>query len=194
MERTSRPKTAEITQEAFDLLLDRLDADRVHAGEKYERLRRKLIQFFRWERTGFPEEDADEALNRLAKKLARGEAIEDLPSYLYGIARMIALEAVQRRRRNQAALSEFIQLQVGDAGDEQDQLLVPLLWDCLQKLPDESRNLILRYYQGERQSRIRNRQALAEEQGIPLNALRNRALRLRERLQDCVEKHRRNRK
>lgn len=194
MERTSRPKTAEITQEAFDLLLDRLDADRVHAGEKYERLRRKLIQFFRWERTGFPEEDADEALNRLAKKLARGEAIEDLQSYLYGIARMIALEAAQQRRRSQAALSELTHLQSGDAGDQEEQLLVPILWDYLQELPPESRDLILRYYQGERQSRIRNRQALAGEQGIPLNALRNRALRLRERLQNCVEIHRSDRK
>jgi len=190
LDSTPREKTSELTKEAFDTLLDRLDTDRSQAGEKYERIRRKLIQFFGWERTPFPEEHADEALNRVARKLAGGEQIGDLQRYLYGIARMIILEVAQQRRKSQAALVEFTHTHPVEENDPEQELLVPILWDCLQSLPEESRDLILRYYHGERQVRIRNRKALAGELGVPLNALRNRALRLRDKLQDCVERRR----
>jgi DNA-directed RNA polymerase specialized sigma24 family protein len=60
------------------------------------------------------------------------------------------------------------------------------LTGCLSQVTPNNRNLILRYYQGERQNRIQNRQTMAKEFGIPLNALRNRALRLRAKLEECV--------
>ena len=194
MESTSRQKLSELSKEAFELLLDRLDSDRAQAGEKYEHLRRKLVQFFRWERTDFPEENADEVLNRVARKLRSGEEIGDLQKYVYGVARMIALEAAQKRRKNQAALAEMAHTRIPDPISEEEELLVPALWDCLQSLPPDARELILKYYHGERQVRIRNRKTLAGELGIPLNALRNRALRLREKLQDCVEQRRKEKK
>jgi DNA-directed RNA polymerase specialized sigma24 family protein len=50
---------------------------------------------------------------------------------------------------------------------------------CLSTLPESSRDLIARYYCGERA-------ALAGELGISLNTLRNRALRIREKLYECV--------
>ncbi len=59
--------------------------------------------------------------------------------------------------------------------------------ECLKDLPDENRQLILEYYQGEKGDKIRNRKKLMERLGIPVNTLRMRALRLRERLQVCVE-------
>ncbi|MBL8114745.1 MAG: hypothetical protein JNK60_17825, partial [Acidobacteria bacterium] len=46
--------------------------------------------------------------------------------------------------------------------------------------------LLLRYYQGDGASRIENRKALADELHVPMNALRIRVHRLRERLERCV--------
>lgn len=59
----------------------------------------------------------------------------------------------------------------------------------LAELPAESRDLIVRYYEGEKSVRIRNRRALAEQLGIPPNALRIRMHRLREKLERRVAEH-----
>ena len=61
---------AALTQESFAALLLFLDADRERAGEKYEELRRTLIRFFEWRGAPFPEEHADETLNRVARQAA----------------------------------------------------------------------------------------------------------------------------
>jgi hypothetical protein len=50
------------------------------------------------------------------------------------------------------------------------------------------RSFILRYYQGDKRCRVENRHRMAEELDLPLNALRNRALRLREKIENCVSK------
>ena len=43
-----KKKDWELTQEAFDQLLNLLDHDRELAAEKYERLRRRLLRVFEW--------------------------------------------------------------------------------------------------------------------------------------------------
>ncbi|HWC77001.1 MAG TPA: hypothetical protein VG778_06035, partial [Blastocatellia bacterium] len=60
------------------------------------------------------------------------------------------------------------------------------LKQCLGDLSPENRELILQYYQGDKSDKINNRKKIAEKLGTPLNTLRMRALRLRERLQTCV--------
>ena len=47
----------------------RLNEEEGKAGEGYEDLRRTLIGFFEWRGAPFPEEHADESLNRIARKL-----------------------------------------------------------------------------------------------------------------------------
>jgi DNA-directed RNA polymerase specialized sigma24 family protein len=54
-------------------------------------------------------------------------------------------------------------------------------------LSPDNRELILQYYNGEKGEKIQNRKKLLDRLGIPVNTLRMRALRLRERLQGCVE-------
>lgn len=49
------------------------------------------------------------------------------------------------------------------------------------------RDLLVRYYQGERS--IRSRKALAEELGVPMNALRIRAHRLRRRVEQHMARY-----
>ena len=53
----------------------RLDANPEQAAEEYEELRRRLIRFFEWRGARFPDEHADEVLNRLARKLVEGVAV-----------------------------------------------------------------------------------------------------------------------
>lgn len=173
----------ELNQQAFDGLLAALDPDRNRAGEKYETLRRKLTKFFSWQGCSFPEDRADDALNRVARRLAEGEAIRDLGRYVYGVAQLISRESVAEQARARQAAGELRDARPSSSAAEAH---TACLERCLARLVPESRNLILRYYQGERGLRIRNRQALARELEIPLNALRNRALRLRERLAACV--------
>ncbi len=57
---------------------------------------------------------------------------------------------------------------------------------CLKELPVESLQLIMQYYSDEKRQKINRRLEMAERLGIPLNALRSRAQRIRNRLEECV--------
>lgn len=57
---------------------------------------------------------------------------------------------------------------------------------CLSGLPAENRDLIVRYYEGEKSAKIENRKRLAAELEISVHALEVRAYRIREGLYDCI--------
>src|SRR5262249_34915539 len=69
-------KEWELTPEAFSKLLAELTPDPEVAGEKYEDLRGQLIKFFEWRGLLFPDQHADETLNRVARKIDEGERVE----------------------------------------------------------------------------------------------------------------------
>src|ERR1041384_6721175 len=129
-----------LTQEAFDKLLIALGGDRESGSEKYLEIRNNLTRFFEWRGCSFPEDHADETFNRIAKKLDEGEQILNPPGYAMGVARLLLLEILKSRQREQSALNE-----IGTAGetyvaddDGEDRLECPR--DCLQKvLPDKKR-------------------------------------------------------
>jgi DNA-directed RNA polymerase specialized sigma24 family protein len=176
-----------LTQEAFDKLLLALGDNRDNGGQRYLEIRGHLTRFFEWRGCSFPEDHADETLNRIAKKVAEGEEILNPSAYAMGVARLLLLEILKGRQREQAALNE-----IGPPSDvyvESDDVESRLkcLNSCLQSLSAGNRELILQYYQGEKGEKIQNRKKLIERLGIPVNTLRMRALRLRERLQQCVE-------
>lgn len=175
-----------LTQEAFDKLLIALGDDRDSGGEKYLEIRSHLIRFFEWRGCPFPEDHADETFNRIAKRVAEGEQLQNPSGYAMGVARLLVLEIMKSRQREQEALNELPPPSIETAADD-DQARIECLRECLQELPNENRQLILDYYQGEKGDKIRNRKKLIESLGIPVNTLRMRALRLRERLQLCVE-------
>jgi len=172
-----------LSREAFDLLLRALDPDRQQAGEKYERLRRKLVKFFLWESLASADELADEAVDRVARRLAGGEQIADLDGYFWRVCRFLVIETRTRDRRHEALLRRMPQ---PHSETESDSQAMTCLETCLARLPEESRAFLLRYYQHDRGARIAHRRALAAEFGLSINALRNRALRLRERVEACV--------
>jgi len=163
--------------ESLSILLAALAPDREAASRRYEALRRRLIDVFAWERSEAPEDAADEALNRLARRLASGVAIEDqnIERYAFGIARYVMLEEARGRRARDAALADLRVLQ----DKPEEPVLLRRVERCLEALPRDQRDLILRYYS-------ENRDRLATALGISVNALRNRALRIRARLSECA--------
>ena len=186
MEPPLAPKSRwNLTQDAFDLLLAQLDADRQEAGTRYEALRRKLVKFFEWRGCSFPEDLADDTINRVARNLAAGEKIHNLAAYCVGVARRVFLESLRSRQQEREALRALPQTAAASR-DEPNQLQ-ECLQRCLQKLSPENLHLIVQYYQEDRHAKVKARGDLAAQLGIALNALRIRAHRIRVRLEGCVE-------
>jgi DNA-directed RNA polymerase specialized sigma24 family protein len=175
-------KRWQLDRAALDALLQTLAPDREEAGGKYEALRRKLINFFAWEHCESPDDLADDVLNRLARKVMEGTVIPYVDRFALGIARLVMHEEERKRRSRQAVLREF---QVNTKANGSDWRGLAAVEPCLQALPPGRREFIARYYS-------EDRNALARELGISMNALRNRALRIREELFDCLVRERDN--
>ena len=60
--------------------------------------------------------------------------------------------------------------------------------NCLAQLAPYSRQLIERYYAEDLKAKIDLRKVIARELGIKASSLRLRALRIREKLQTCIER------
>ena len=181
----------QLQQPGFDRLLRELSPDRERAAVEYERLRFRLIKFFQWQGCAEPEVFADRTLDRLARRLEEGVHVEPLYSYCRGIARMLLLEAQRERELQASALNQAAILR-GSALGSSEPVLFEALLKCLDRLSENSRHLVLHYYQGEKQATIDGRKALADAMGIPINALRLRVNRIRNQLQNCVSKVRNN--
>jgi RNA polymerase sigma factor (sigma-70 family) len=175
----------QLTEAAFDKLLAALAEDREIAGEKYILLKKNLTRFFETRGFNSAEDAADEVFNRLARKLET-EEIENPNTYALGIARMLALEL--RKSPEQKFSDELPEIAVApfDSEREETDEKLKCLDKCLNELTAENREIIVGYYKGEKREKIENRNLLAEKLGIPNNALRNRAVRLRDKLENCI--------
>jgi DNA-directed RNA polymerase specialized sigma24 family protein len=171
---------------ALHSLLERLGVGGDGASA-YEQLRLRLVTFFRLRFPVEAEALADEAIDRLGRRIEEGTPIENPASYALGIARFLVLEAGARQRKEtQAARDALFELELLGPETESDPAL-PALRACLEAMDGESARLILEYYGADDGgSRIERRQRLAESYGLTLNALRNRALRTRLALEKCV--------
>lgn len=181
--------TTGLTGPAFQRLLARLDDDRARAGERYEDLRRTLVRFFQWRGAPFPEDHSDETLDRVARRLDEGVEIANLGGYCYTVARLVYLETLkgpdQRRASLQAEPAAAPIAGTASLALEQETRLA-CLDECLDGLPPDQREVILTYYRDQKRARIDARRTLAERLGIRIEALANRAQRLRDKLERCV--------
>lgn len=183
----TKKKDWQMTQEGFDKLLASLDEDRKVAGEKYELLRRRLIKFFEWRKSLTPEEHADESLNRVARKLVEGVVINNLSSFIGGVARRLVYEMFEEMERERKALGKLPEpVVVIELEDEETDPRLDCFRSCLKELSEDQRRLIIDYYREDERTRIEQRKRLADALGIPLNALRIRAHRLRMQLDECI--------
>jgi DNA-directed RNA polymerase specialized sigma24 family protein len=175
-----------LNRDNLDALLRMLDPDRNRAAEKYEIIRRKLIRLFEWRGCEFPEELTDVTFNRVAKRMSEGIPVETPLSYFYGVAHLIYKEEWRRVAREQKILNSGDWRPPSPPEEEPDDRRLVCLKKCLEQLPADQRHLLLEYHKGE-EGNIRNRKRLADELGIPINALRIRVHRVRRKLEDCIE-------
>ena len=172
----------------FASLLSRLGPDTESGGAAYEHLRRALVGFFTWRGAATPEECADETLDRLAVRLAEGVIVGDVPRFAHGIARLVLLEHWRRPDRRSVPLEDLGHEPAAPADrPDGDDARAQSLARCLDELPAEGRELLLRYYGGgDGRSRIDGRKRMAHALGLSENALRSRAQRLRDQLESCI--------
>ena len=170
----------------LNALLERLAIDSDVAGA-YEQLRLRLLTYFRLRFPVEAEALADEAIDRLARRLEEGTQVENPASYALGIARFLVMETAARQRKEGHAAREAMQDLAIQMPDAEFDSALPALRACLGCLDPEAAGLILEYYAVDGgAARIERRQQIAERLGMTLNALRNRALRTRMALEKCV--------
>lgn len=175
----------------FDLFLSWLDPDREEAGKKYEIVRRRLITLFQARGCAEAEDLADETINRVIRRapelvnIYEGEPIR----YFYKVAQHLHLEYLNghAKKRRDPLPEKWPDLphRTTEETDQKEQAY-QCLELCLSKLTPNNRELVIRYYQENKQAKIEHRKSLAEWLGIPINALRTRLCRIRETLQECV--------
>jgi DNA-directed RNA polymerase specialized sigma24 family protein len=174
---------------AWAALLTSLDDDPASAARAYEALRAKLVALFSWKGCSDAPALADQVFDRVARKLDAGERIEaDNPArYVVGVARRVYLETVKAEVRQRRALDRAAAAGRPDPDEARNtEARLRMLEACLQTLSDDQRTVVLRYHEGSGHARIERRRQLAEELGVPINALRIRLHRLRGQLETCV--------
>jgi RNA polymerase sigma factor (sigma-70 family) len=181
-----------LTPESFELLLEWLDSDRDQAGQKYEKIRLRLIKIFTCRGCCEADDLADETINRVTVKLNEiwQTYAGDPALYFYGVAQKVHLEYLRNRPQLQAPAQEIKSGVHGNLARESTDEIereYECLEQCMDKLPRENRRLVLEYYQEEKRAKIDHRKKLAEHLGIAVNALRIRAHRIRLQLQECVQ-------
>lgn len=181
-----------ITEEKFNALLDWLHpGNRETAGQKYEKIRRRLIRIFVGRGCFEAEELADQTINRIMQKLPQlTDNYSGAPElYFYGVANNIHMEWLRKQKKIKTlpldGLDNYREAKGGT--ESQKEIEYDCLEACLKALPESQQQLIIEYYRGERRAKIETRQRLAEKLEISVNALQVKTHRIRARLHECVE-------
>lgn len=172
-----------VTQVALDRLLIWLDADQERAAEKYEHIRRCLIKIFTTRGYAEADELADKTIDRVAKLNVEQDLaatyVGSPLAYFAHVAGYIRHEHDRRTSIRQQCPHLAAPVDV----EHQHRCLEA----CLARLAAEDSQLVLAYYQDDKQAKIKTRRELAARFGVSSTALRIRVHRLRVGLQACVE-------
>ena len=170
-----------IRQEEFDRLLRWLDPEPERAGLIYEKIRWRLIAILASRGCTSSEELADETIDRVARRVADIEAsyVGDKAIYFLGVMNNVHHEYLKR--------PVMPRLPEPDNDVETKEKTHLCLDKCLEKLTSKSRRMIEQYYAENKRAKIDLRKRIAAELGIGLSTLRLRALRIRDKLQTCIQ-------
>jgi DNA-directed RNA polymerase specialized sigma24 family protein len=173
-----------LTQDEFDGLLAWLDPDRDQAAQKYEEIRGRLIKIFVCRGCPVAEDLADKTIDRVASKVKdiAPSYVGNPALYFYGVAKNVYHESLRPGPAPVPTPAQVVDPDPPEPDREYDCLM-----ECMKLLATKDQELILDYYQEEKQAKIDHRKKLAEGLGIGLNTLRIKVYRLRARLQECVE-------
>lgn len=181
LKRRKQKLSREVTQEKFASFLAWLAPEAESAGEEYERLRFRLCTFFSQRRCRFPEELADETINRVILKV--GEVhIENKLAYFYGVAKNVYRESL----RNEHSSVNIDEVHVAAHEPAEPDFSAECLDRCLAELSPESRNLILEYFSEVRLAKIELHRRISESFQLTQTALRMRVMRIKQKLKICV--------
>jgi DNA-directed RNA polymerase specialized sigma24 family protein len=178
-------------QTDFEKFLALLDADRETAGVKYESLRVRLIKFFEWRNCETAEELADTVFDRVLRKIAEGERIQNLRAYSATVAQFVFKENLRNLARQNESLEEnpnalnFAEQNPTEASEIENRRF-DCLEKCLSAMDLKTRKLLIAYHDTDERTIIRMRRQIAESLEISLNTLRIRVCRLKGKLENCV--------
>jgi DNA-directed RNA polymerase specialized sigma24 family protein len=175
------PERKQLTPEKFEFFLRWLDPVQEQACDEYEKLRFRLITFFSHRNSLFPEDLADETINRVILKINE-ESIENKLAYFFGVAKNVYLESLRKER---------VHLNVDDIEPVAPPPSEPAFSDdclkrCLDQLTGENRLLILDYYSEDKQAKITAHKQLSETMKMSQTALRMKIVRIKKKLKQCV--------
>jgi len=183
-------------QTDLNRLLMRLDSEPAKAWDQYRNLRCRLVKFFEWHQCACPEDLADKALDTVARK-PQDEKIRDVSQFVVGVARKLWLETHKKSQR-ESSIGDLPggEESLRDTRDHEHEMIIELdrqstlacLRECLGRLNAADRALALDYYSAEEDKQKVHRQKLARAAGVTVDALRVRACRLREKLEQCASK------
>ena len=175
----------DLTPAEFDRLLGWLDSDREKAGERFLKIRERLTCILVSRGCHEAEDVVFEAARRIARKPpALFEEYEGDPArYFYRVAYNVFLEWLtdQPDWTTLPPVRSVSQL-------ENDEERLGCLDHCLRQLTLQDQDLLLGYYRGDGQAKIKERKVLADELQVTENALRIRVSRLRQTVLDCLKK------
>lgn len=172
----------EVTRERFASFLEWLSPDRDVAGEEYERLRFRLCTFFSQRQCSFADELADETINRVILKSSE-EEIENKIAYCYGVAKNVYRESLRKQRIH----VDIDDVTITAKAPEEPSFSSECLDKCLEKLPSDSRNLLLEYFSEAKLAKINLHRRISESLETTQTALRMRVMRTKQKLKVCVQ-------
>ena len=174
----------------FEALLRLFSENREEAGNLYDAVRRRLVQFFLSKRCDHAEQLAHQTLNRVAIKADTYDPARNIrpTTFVFGFASKVYLEYLRRPDRRAMPLeSDGVDSTEAPNAVIEDEAEFECLDACLQKLSVEDRELVIKYYSREKTERIEMRRQLAEFLGVTQEALHARVFRIRRNLRNCVE-------
>jgi DNA-directed RNA polymerase specialized sigma24 family protein len=180
-----------VNQEAMDQLLGLLDSDPQTARHKYEGLRNKLTGFFRWRGSTAPERLADMTIEQVARSLIDGKRLGTQNPYLHfhEVAIDVLKSHWKESERDDTAPEAPPSLVAGQEGHQsyiEQERQFQCLKRCLNSLSAEDRDLITMYHEVDEGLNRDARKEWAASLGIPQNALRLRAFKIRKAIESCV--------
>jgi len=172
----------EVTREKFASFLDWLNPDSERAGEEYERLRFRLCTFFSQRQCRFPDELADETINRVILRSSE-DNIENKIGYCYGVAKNVYRESLRKERPH----LDIDEVTLAAKAPEEQSFSSECLDQCLEKLPPDSRTLLLDYFSEAKLAKIQLHRRISESLAMTQTALRMRVMRTKQKLKVCVQ-------
>ena len=178
-------KERDPTREEFDRFLLWLAPDRDDAGQKLKLIHFRLTQIFASRGCVDAESLGDEVINRVAVRIDSvvHKYSDPLPCCM-GFVNNVYREYLREQIKRATARASPPPRPSEELEKEDD-----CLKECLEDLPASERDLVVRYFRGEKgANKSSGRKKLATELKLTANALRILAHRLRKKVLQCLQK------